>query len=46
MQSTAQEQHIGMIPMDNMVGISNRLEKDDMEKMILNTLDDLADVMK
>ena len=46
MQSTAQEQHIGMIPMDSMIGISNRLEKDDMEKMILNTLDDLADVLK
>lgn len=46
MQSTAQEQNIGMIPMDNLIGVSNRLEKGQMEKMMIQTLDDLSEVLK
>lgn len=46
MQYTTQEQNVGMIPMDHMIGVSNRLEKEDMEKMMIDTLSDLADVLK
>lgn len=43
---TAQEPHIGLVPMDNNIGMSNRLEKEDMQKIMVETLSDLADVLK
>lgn len=41
-----QETQVGFVPMDNNVGMSNRLEKIDMERMMQDTLSDLAEVLK
>lgn len=46
MTAGTSEPQIGLIPMDNNVGMSNRLEKGEMEKMMVSTLADLASVLK
>ena len=46
MPAVQQEPSIGLVPMDNNIGMSNRLEKEDMQKIMIETLSDLADVLK
>lgn len=46
MPASTTEPTVGLVPMDNNIGMSNRLEKGDMEKMMIDTLSDLADVLK
>lgn len=46
MSAVQQEPNIGFVPMDNNIGMSNRLEKDEMQTIMIETLSDLADVLK
>lgn len=46
MPAVQQEPNIGFVPMDNNIGMSNRLEKGEMQRIMVETLSDLADVLK